>query len=164
MMTPRIVRAHNCACGLGGAYSVSDRLTLGARLVTGDADDPNSTDVQLSDFDDNFELSLDLAYAQLNLGGLQLYGGRIPQPFVHTDLVWDGDVIPQGLSAVFSEPLASATLRASALFFIIDEQAVAADATMRGVQVGYDFAPADGWGVRRHRLVLRLSSGRRGWR
>jgi hypothetical protein len=126
---------------LGATYSVNDRVTLGARLVTGDADDPNSTDVQMSNWDDDFQVALDLAYAQVNFGDLNLYGGKIPQPFTRTDLVWDGDVNPQGLSGAYKHKLSNGSaLRANALFFIVDEDAVAADSTMVGAQVGYDTA------------------------
>lgn len=130
----------------GATYTVNDRVTLGARLVTGDADNPNSVDVQLSNFDDDLQVSLDLAYAQFNFGDLKLYGGKIPQPFARTDLVWDGDVNPQGASAVYKRPFADGSvLRASSLFFIVDEQAVAADSTMVGGQLGYDSAAFGDW-------------------
>ncbi|MFC4307978.1 putative porin [Steroidobacter flavus] len=126
---------------IGATYAVNDRVTLGARLVTGDADDPNSTDVQMSNWDDDFQVALDLAYAQVNFGDLNIFGGKIPQPFTRTDLVWDGDVNPQGLSGVYKHKLGDGSaLRASGLFFIVDEDAVAADSTMVGGQVGYDTA------------------------
>jgi hypothetical protein len=126
---------------LGATYSVNDRVTLGARLVTGDADDPNSTDVQMSNWDDDFQVALDLAYAQVNFGDLNIFGGKLPQPFARTDLVWDGDVNPQGLSGVYKHKLSDGSaLRASGLFFIVDENAVAADSTMVGGQLGYDTA------------------------
>lgn len=126
---------------LGATYSVNDTVTLGARIVTGDPDDPNSTDVQLSNFDDDLQVSLDLAYAQLSFGDLKLYGGKIPQPFTRTDLVWDSDVNPQGASAVYKHSLADgAALRANGLFFIIDEQAAGPESTMHGAQLGYDSA------------------------
>ncbi|MBL8271410.1 putative porin [Steroidobacter sp.] len=126
---------------LGATYAVNDRITLGTRIVTGDADDPNSVDVQMSNWDNDFQVSLDLAYAQINFGDLNVFGGKIPQPFTRTDLVWDGDVNPQGLSGVYKHKLADGSaLRASGLFFIIDEAAVAADSTMVGAQLGYDTA------------------------
>jgi len=130
----------------GATYSVNDRVTLGARLVTGDDDDPNSTDVQLSNFDNDLKVSLDLAYAQLNLGDLKLYGGKLPQPFTRTDLVWDGDVNPQGLAATYKHGFSDGSaFRANALGFIIDEQAVARDSTMWGAQLGYDSADLGAW-------------------
>lgn len=126
---------------LGATYAVNDRITIGTRIVTGDADDPNSVDVQMSNWDNDFQVSLDLAYVQMNFGDLNLFGGKIPQPFTRTDLVWDGDVNPQGLSGVYKHKLSDGSaLRASSVFFIVDEDAVAADSTMVGAQIGYDTA------------------------
>ncbi|HWK51237.1 MAG TPA: putative porin [Steroidobacter sp.] len=137
----RARRSGQVRARLGATYAVNDHVTIGTRLVTGDADDPNSTDVQLSNWDDDFQVSLDLAYAQINVGDLNIYGGKIPQPFTRTDLVWDGDVNPQGLSGVYRHKLADGSaLRASGLFFVIDEDSAGADSTMLGGQVGYDSA------------------------
>ncbi|MBV6416758.1 MAG: hypothetical protein CMLOHMNK_01373 [Steroidobacteraceae bacterium] len=131
---------------LGVTYTANDVVSIGARLVTGNPDDPNSTDVQLSNFDDDFDVSLDQAYVQFNLGDLKLYGGKMPQPFVRTELVWDGDVNPQGVSAVYRHALSDGSaFRANGLFFIIDERAVAADSTMLGAQFGYDTRTLGKW-------------------
>ena len=144
---------------LGATYAVNDRVTVGARLVTGDADDPNSTDVTLSNFDDDFQVSLDLAYAQINFGELKVYGGKIPQPFARTDLVWDGDVNPQGVSGVYKHALRNGgALRANGLFFVVDEQAAGPESTMLGGQLGYDSADAGRLEVRCVRRLLRLQA------
>lgn len=124
---------------IGGTYALNDRVTIGGRIVTGDGDDPNSSDVQLSNWDDDLQISLDLAYAQLNFGDLKVYSGKIPQPFTRTDLVWDGDVNPQGVSAVYKLPLSSGgAFRANGLFFSVDEQVAGPDSTMGGIQFGFD--------------------------
>ena len=78
---------------------VNDIVSVGGRLATGARDDPNSTDVQLANFDDDLQFSLDQAYFQINIGNLRLVGGKLPQPFVRTDRVWDCDVNPQGIGA-----------------------------------------------------------------
>lgn len=124
---------------LGATYALNDRVTIGGRLVTGDDDDPNSMDVQLSNWDDDFQVSLDLAYAQLDFGNLKLYGGKMPLPFTRTDLVWDGDVNPQGIASTYKSSLSGGgALRANSLFFSIDEQVAGPDSTMGGIQVGLD--------------------------
>ena len=106
---------------VGANYQVNERLSIGGRLVTGDSDDPNSTDTQLSNWDDDLGVALDLAYAQLDFGNLKLTGGKIPQPFVRTDLVWDGDVNPQGVAASYKLPLANGgAFRANGLFQSVD--------------------------------------------
>ena len=131
---------------LGATFAVNDRITLGARLATGDGDDPNSTDVQLSNWLDDLQVSLDQAYVQFNFDALTLYGGKFANPFVRTDLVWDGDVNPQGLGATWRRPLAGGgSLRANALAFIVDEQAAGPDSTMLGAQVGYAGAKSGDW-------------------
>ncbi|WP_440224409.1 putative porin [Dokdonella sp. MW10] len=131
---------------LGATYEVSDLVSVGARLVTGDDDDPNSTDVAISNFDDKFKVSLDLAYTRLNFGNLQVYGGKTPLPFTRTELVWDGDVNPQGVSATYKLPLAGGSaFRANGLFFLVDEQAAGPESTMLGAQVGYDTAKLGDW-------------------
>lgn len=129
---------------LGATFAINDRVTVGGRIATGDADDPNSSDTQLSNWNDDFSISLDLAYAQLAFGDLKIYGGKFPQPFTRTDLVWDGDVNPQGIGATYKRALAGGgAFRTNALFFVVDEQAAGADSTMGGVQLGYD-SPAYG--------------------
>jgi hypothetical protein len=46
---------------LRAGYTVNDRLTLAGQVVTGDPDDPNSADVTLSNFNDDFDVSIDQA-------------------------------------------------------------------------------------------------------
>jgi hypothetical protein len=126
---------------VAGSYDVNPWLTVGARLATGDPDDPNSTDVTLSDFADDLNVNLDLAYARARLGALELYGGKIPNPFLRTDLVWDSDVNPDGLSAAWAKTVGGAKARLTALYFIVNEQQAGDDASMTGLQAGIG-APA----------------------
>lgn len=103
---------------------MNEYLSFGARMVTGDPGDPNTADVTLGDFVDDLAVSLDRAYLQLHLGSLSATGGKIPNPFMRTDLVWDGDVNPEGISAGFTFPTAGGiTPRLTAILRVIDEQA-----------------------------------------
>jgi hypothetical protein len=130
----------------GATYAVSDFVTVGARLVTGDYDNPKSTDVPLSNFDNKFRVNLDLAYTRLDFGGAQVYAGRVPQPFVRTELVWDGDVMPQGVSANYKLPLAGGgAIKANGLFFVVDEWAAGKDSTMLGGQLAYESPALGNW-------------------
>jgi hypothetical protein len=99
---------------LGATYLVNDWLTVGGRLATGDPDDPNSTDVTLSNFADDFDVSLDQAYAELKLDKAKIWGGKFALPFARTDLVWDGDVNPQGVGATYAIPVAAVRSRCRA--------------------------------------------------
>lgn len=127
---------------LRAAYAVNPWLTLGGQIATGDADDPNSTDISLSNFDDDLDASVDQAYARLTFGKLQIVGGKIPQPFTRTELVWDGDVSPQGLSVSYALPLGGGTtLKANGLYFLIDESVAGPNSDMVGGQLALETAP-----------------------
>ncbi|WP_300538496.1 putative porin [Sphingosinicella sp.] len=120
---------------LRAAYAVNDWLTVGGQLATGDPDDPNSADMTLSNFDDDLQVSLDQAYIRLTPGDLQVHLGKIPQPFMRTELVWDGDVSPQGASAAYTADLGGVKLKAAGLYFLVDESVAGPDSRMIGGQL-----------------------------
>lgn len=121
---------------LRASYAVNDRISIGAQLATGDPDDPNSTDVTLGNFVDDLNVSLDQAWIRYTAGGLTLEAGKFPQIFQRTDMVWDGDVMPEGLGAIYAIDLGNgARLDARALYFVIDEAPTARDSDMLGGQI-----------------------------
>lgn len=120
---------------LRASYAVSDRLAIGAQIATGDPDDPNSTDVTLGNFLDDFAVSLDQAWIRYTHGNLTVQAGKFPQLFQRTDMVWDGDVSPQGAALAYSASLGAAKLDARALYFVIDEAPTARDSDMLGGQL-----------------------------
>jgi hypothetical protein len=121
---------------LRGSYAVGDKISVGTQIATGDPDDPNSTDVTLGNFVDDFAVSLDQAWVRYRNGGFTAYAGKFPQLFQRTDMLWDGDVSPQGVAAAFSAALGDdAKLDARGIYFVIDEAAVARDSDMLGGQI-----------------------------
>ena len=131
---------------LRARYSLSDTLTIGAGLATGDPTDPNSTDVTLSGFDDDLPISLDQAWLGYSNGGLSLYAGKFPQIFARSEMVWDGDVNLQGVGGAYSSPLAGgAKLDGRLLYFILDESATGPDSSMLGAQGQAALAIASQW-------------------
>jgi Putative porin len=123
---------------LGANYVVNDWLTVGGRLATGDPDDPNSSDVTLSNFADDLNVSLDQAYAQFKFENAEVWGGKFPLPFTRTELVWDGDVNPQGVGAIYAMPVGGGALRLSGLYFLVDHSVAGTDSSMLGAQAGLD--------------------------
>lgn len=121
---------------LRGEYSLSDLLSVGGEIVTGDRDDPNTADVTLSQFADDVDLGLSQLYVKADIGNVTVLGGKFPQPLERTDLVWDGDVNPQGISGLnrwqINEALA---LDGRGVLFVIDENASGDDSYMLGGQV-----------------------------
>jgi hypothetical protein len=132
---------------LRATYAFDKVFSAGARLVTGDPDDPNTADVTLTQFDDDLVVALDQLFGKVHLGALDLYGGKFDNPFIRTDLVWDGDVNPEGIAAVVTQPLAGLTLRASGLYFLVDENSATRDSVMAGGQLGVTARLAPDWQV-----------------
>lgn len=131
---------------LRASYALSESLTIGGQIATGDPDDPNSTDVTLSNFADDLTISLDQVYARYRTGGLTIYGGKFPQILRRTDVLWDGDVSPQGLGVAYAVPVGSGmTVDARALYFIIDESVGGKGSAMLGGQAGLSVVPAPWW-------------------
>lgn len=129
---------------LRASYAVNDWLAVGGQIATGDPDDPNSADISLSNFDDDLQVSLDQAWVRGTFGNLLVHGGKIPQPFVRTELVWDGDVSPQGVSAAYKLPLggSGAFVKATGLYFQVDESVAGPNSDMVGGQLGFETSPS----------------------
>ncbi|MES2496493.1 MAG: putative porin [Pseudomonadota bacterium] len=120
---------------LRATYQITRSLSVGGQIATGDPDDPNSTDVTLTGFDDDLEPSLDQAWIRYKAGGLTAYAGKFPNLFQRTDMIWDGDVVPEGAGASYSVTLGDrATFDARATYFIIDEAPAGRDSDMLGFQ------------------------------
>jgi hypothetical protein len=131
---------------LGANYIVNDWLTVGGRLATGDSDDPNSSDVTLSNFADDLDVSLDQAYAHFKFGNAEIRGGKFPLPFTRTELVWDGDVNPQGIAANYGIPVGGGALKFSGLYFLVDHSVAGSDSSMLGAQIGLDIPLTEHFG------------------
>jgi len=127
---------------LRGTYAINKWLAIGGQIATGDNDDPNTTDITLANFDDDLTVALDQAYLRGMFGGLTVYGGKIPQPFARTELVWDGDVSPQGVSGSYKVPLGKGSLKANGLYFIIDDAVSGRDSRMFGGQLQAETNPS----------------------
>lgn len=92
---------------------ITNGLTLAARLGTGTLDNPVSQNQTLGRSANNFTIVLDRAYLAWkgeNVEGynwLNLSGGRFPNPFVSTELVWDEDVNFDGVAMTLRHGLRS---------------------------------------------------------
>ena len=131
---------------LGATYAINDSFSIGARITTGDPDDPNSADVTMGDFVDDLTVSLDRAYARYRRNDLELVGGKFAMPFTRTELVWDGDVNPYGLAArktLHKSP--DSMISVAGMYTIVDEQISLRDSDMTGAQISLAMHPATNW-------------------
>jgi putative porin len=119
----------------GITYPLRDYLTVRARIATGSPGDPNSTDITLGQFVDDLAFSVDIASVELNRPRWGLLGGKFANPLLSTELVWDGDVNPQGLSGrvTVGKP-GNVTGTLTALYFVVDQQAGDTGSDMTGGQ------------------------------
>lgn len=126
-------------------YKILDWLSVGGQIVTGDPDDPNSSDMTLGNFADDFQIALDQVWIKAQLGeGVEVVAGKFPQPFVRTDMVWEADVSPQGLGFGLRHDFGeSAGFLANGIYFVIDESAGGPDSRMIGGQGVAWFKPVD---------------------
>jgi len=106
-----------------GAYAkVNDQVKAGIRAASGSSD-PLSTNQTFDDAFSSKGLMLDLAYVDWSPAeGLSLIGGKMKKPFICvSDLVWDGDLNPEGLAAKFKAKGETGTFMANGGCFWLDE-------------------------------------------
>ncbi|MFP5419208.1 MAG: putative porin [Gammaproteobacteria bacterium] len=88
---------------LGLNANVTSKVDAGIRITTGNTSDPVSTNQTLGNYDNKYSLVLDRAFVKLRpVEDLSLWGGRIPNPFFSTDLVWDDDVNFEGAAVSYA--------------------------------------------------------------
>jgi hypothetical protein len=126
---------------------VNDEVETTFGLATGTTSNPVSTNVTLGDFFNKKTINLDLAYLKWTpLESLTLWGGRFPNPWFSTDMVWDPDVNFDGI-AVGYVPKLTATLSGFATVGAFPLQEVEFsqhDKWLFGGQVGMTYRPLDG--------------------
>ncbi|MCP5279947.1 MAG: putative porin [Thiobacillus sp.] len=87
---------------LGLLAKITDKVVAGVRVSTGNTSDPVSTNQTLGTTANKYSLVLDRAYIKAKpWDWLSASGGRIPNPFFSTDLVWDDDLNFEGVAATF---------------------------------------------------------------
>lgn len=101
---------------------INNFMSVGLRLASGDEPGAISTNETLGDYFNKDDLWIDRAFVQLTpVAGVSFIGGRMPNPFYSTDLVWDPDVNPEGAALSLSHTLWGVTGFASGGYFPLQE-------------------------------------------
>ncbi|MDY6852895.1 MAG: putative porin, partial [Thermodesulfobacteriota bacterium] len=124
----------------GVEAQVNDWFKVGFRLVSGGAghDSTNET------LDDNFDMkdvSIDLAYAELKpVKQVAIIGGKMNNPLWKTkDLMWDGDITPEGIAAKIKfKPAPALEIFLTPAYWILDDQRRAVDTGVVVAEEGDD--------------------------
>jgi len=101
---------HRIRARLGLSAEIDDQWDVYFRIATG-SEIPTSTNQTLTDSFSTKDFLLDRAYFDWHpdsSDGLNVYGGKMRNPFympLRTELMWDGDLNPEGLAANWVIPL-----------------------------------------------------------
>ena len=125
---------------IGGYGSVADNVKAGVRLSSG-SDDPVSTNETLTKGFSHKGIQLDQAYIEAALleNALNLVFGKMNQPWVKpgaSDLIFDNDVSPEGVSAKWQSHPEGNALFAQAGAFAIEERSADDDTMLYSGQAG----------------------------
>ncbi len=94
---------------LGVNAKVSDMVSAGLRISTGNTSDRTSTNQTLGQNFNKYSLVLDRAFLKLDpTSWLSISGGRIANPYFNTDLVWAEDLNFEGVAISAKPRLSSA--------------------------------------------------------
>ena len=136
---------------LAAHYSLTERLEIGTRIVTGDPDNPRTADVTIGDFASDLDVSLDQAYVSFEDNSLFVTGGKFAKPFTSTELVWDGDVNPQGLGGHYDlNPGEAWSARLSGIYFAMDPGIFEDGSDMAGGQISITLVSGPEWNLALH--------------
>ncbi|MBI5237021.1 MAG: putative porin [Deltaproteobacteria bacterium] len=90
----------------GAEAQVNEQVDAVIRLSTGNTSNPVSTNTTLNDYMNKDSVLFDLAYLKWQPREfLTIYGGRMPNPWFSSDLVWDRDLNFEGLALSVRKPI-----------------------------------------------------------
>jgi hypothetical protein len=152
---------------LGVEAKVSDETSVALRLATGSATDRVSTNQTLGSDFNKYQFLLDRAYLRFApLESTTLWFGRMPNPWLGTDLQWSENLAFDGIAANWRQrALAATTVEpfVTAGWFPVRENAPPRGSrSLAGVQAGFAWDPGttQRWRVGLAQYVYRHFEGR----
>ncbi len=110
---------------LGATALISPELEAGIQVASGGGADRRSTNQDLDAYADKKSLWLDLAYIgyyPLAVPGLKTFAGKMKQPWMSMgDVMWDGDINPEGLAASYQRKNGTTTYFGSGGYFVLKD-------------------------------------------
>jgi hypothetical protein len=79
---------------------VTEGVSAGMRIATGNSHDPVSTNQTLGGYGSRYQLSLDRAFIKFKsiADDQEMYFGRMPNPWMSSELIWDDDLNFDGIA------------------------------------------------------------------
>lgn len=116
---------HRIRARIGAYAQVNDQIKAGIRLASGSNESPTSTNQTIGEYASKKQIWLDrayLTYSPVQIKGLSATAGKMAQPWVQiSDLMFDGDVNPEGLSADYKFGSDALALKAVVAYHLMDE-------------------------------------------
>lgn len=110
---------------LGAFTQINSQVETGIQLASGGSADRRSTNQDLDGYFDKKPIWLDLAYIDyhpVDVPGLKLFAGKMKQPWMAVgDVVWDGDINPEGFAGSYQRKNGTTTLFGSAGYFVLKD-------------------------------------------
>ncbi len=126
---------------LGVEGKVNKEVKAGIGIRTG-GEDPVSGNQTMGDGFTSKDIALELAYVDWQpelTPGLSLIGGKMQKPFFHvSDLVWDGDLNPEGGALRYKLGLGPANLLVNGAALAVTERSKDSDTMIYAGQMGVD--------------------------
>lgn len=123
---------------------VSDQVEAVFRLATGSLNNPVSTNQTFGDYWSNKSILLDQAFLRWTPApGTTVWGGRMPNPWFSTDLVWDPDLNFDGIAASYSREITPVLggFLTGGVFPLQEVESSGHDKWLFGAQIGAQYRP-----------------------
>jgi len=133
---------------------------MGGRMTTGNLRDPVSTNQSLGNTGARYQTGFDLAYvkwygnSRTGRHVLNAWAGRIANPWLSSDLVWDSDLTFEGVAANYrfglsrDDPYSRYAFATVGAFPLQEVELSSHDKWLYGTQLGFDWKLAGGSRVR----------------
>jgi len=121
---------------INASTRLDENWTVGFRLASGSDEDPTSTNQSMDDAFTEKSIWIDRAYATYKNGTFMLSAGKIANPFVTTDIIWDSDINLEGVAEKWELGRNGYVTLGQ---MVLAENKSASDAYMLAAQAGFKF-------------------------
>lgn len=139
---------HRIRARVGAYGKVADNVKAGVRIASGDSEDPTSTNQTLDGDFEKKDLWLDLAYISIaceKIEGLNATFGKMKQPWVSvSDLIFDTDVNPEGISSSYEFGTDEVTLISTVAYHMLEDKGTGHDDNLTSGQIAVKGSVAEG--------------------
>lgn len=110
---------------LGAFTKVNSEVETGIQVASGSGADRRSTNENMDNYFDKKAVWLDLAYISyvpVAVPGLKTFAGKMKQPWMSMgDVIWDGDINPEGFAAGYTKKSGTTTFFGSGGYYTLKD-------------------------------------------